>query len=91
MTDKIKPAEIGAELEGVVELVQNQEWQIFKDDEIFWQEHLEQSETEKKETDEIMTPRVIHNLPACEGEGQTEQQVELFAVKPVLEKGPPFD
>ena len=58
LNDKIKPDEIEAELVGVADLVPDQEWQIIKADESFWQQNhsvpeqkmdLEQFETDRKE------------------------------------------
>ena len=74
LIDNTKPDEFDAELVGVVELVQDQEWQIIKDDESFWQKNhsvperendLEQCEAEKKEQMILRTVELMYELPVC--------------------------
>ena len=69
LIDMIIQIEIGAELFGINELIPDQEWQIIKDDESFWQEDhslpelemtLDQSMTERREHHtSVGTPRYL--------------------------------
>ena len=87
LIDKIKPDEVGADLVIMVDLLQDKEWQIYDDDEYFWQEDysiaerqmgLEQSEAEKREQKNVRILEWIYDLPSGENDGQSKQQAKQY-------------